>query len=198
MIDFDQLPLPGGTRFRARLGSSVASWAAVIEALANDGSFRARFSDRLAGSSLEAFFWECNPVSAATTDRPFEMVLVGAPALGRMTPSSEAFDEHLGRSAPESIRTFANLGGDARLVVPTALVGDEAYPHLAAFVRRAPAEQVDALWQATAEAVSARLTSRVATLWLSTSGLGVAWVHVRLDSRPKYYTHRPFRAPPPV
>jgi hypothetical protein len=28
--------------------------------------------------------------------------------------------------------------------------------------------------------------------WISTSGLGVPWVHVRLDSYPKYYQYRPY------
>ena len=30
-------------------------------------------------------------------------------------------------------------------------------------------------------------------VWTSTSGLGVYWLHVRLDSRPKYYQHQPFK-----
>ena len=29
-------------------------------------------------------------------------------------------------------------------------------------------------------------------VWLSTSGMGVAWLHFRLDQRPKYYTYRAF------
>ena len=29
-------------------------------------------------------------------------------------------------------------------------------------------------------------------VWLSTSGLGVYWLHVRLDSRPKYYQFKEF------
>ena len=29
-------------------------------------------------------------------------------------------------------------------------------------------------------------------MWLSTCGTGVAWVHMRLDQRPKYYTYTPF------
>ena len=31
-----------------------------------------------------------------------------------------------------------------------------------------------------------------APTWVSTAGGGVAWLHVRLDSAPKYYTHRPY------
>jgi len=30
-------------------------------------------------------------------------------------------------------------------------------------------------------------------VWLSTAGMGVSWLHVRLDDRPKYYGHRPYR-----
>lgn len=30
-------------------------------------------------------------------------------------------------------------------------------------------------------------------IWLSTSGLGVYWLHMRLDRRPKYYTYEPFK-----
>jgi len=30
-------------------------------------------------------------------------------------------------------------------------------------------------------------------VWLNTSGLGIYWLHIRLDSSPKYYTHAPYR-----
>lgn len=30
-------------------------------------------------------------------------------------------------------------------------------------------------------------------IWLSTSGLGVYWLHVRLDTRPKYYNHDEYK-----
>lgn len=30
-------------------------------------------------------------------------------------------------------------------------------------------------------------------LWCSTSGLGVYWLHIRLDQYPKYYTYRPYK-----
>jgi len=30
-------------------------------------------------------------------------------------------------------------------------------------------------------------------LWASTSGAGVAWLHIRFDTRPKYYIHLPYR-----
>lgn len=33
-------------------------------------------------------------------------------------------------------------------------------------------------------------------VWISTSGLGVPWLHVRIDDRPKYYQHAPYRTWP--
>ena len=34
--------------------------------------------------------------------------------------------------------------------------------------------------------------------WLSTEGSGVPWLHVRLDSRPKYYHHAAYAEPPQI
>ena len=66
-----------------------------------------------------------------------------------------------------------------------------AYGHLAAFVREAPQAQRHTLWQVVGAALDERIGVR--PTWLSTSGLGVSWLHVRLDSRPKYYQYEPYR-----
>lgn len=72
--------------------------------------------------------------------------------------------------------------------------GEADYPHLSAFVRRAPAARVDALWTAVGEGVQQWLESRRGRLWVSTAGLGVYWLHIRLDSRPKYVKWGPYRS----
>lgn len=36
----------------------------------------------------------------------------------------------------------------------------------------------------------------VRPVWLSTAGMGVSWLHVRLDARPKYYGFAAYREPP--
>jgi len=48
--------------------------------------------------------------------------------------------------------------------------------------------------QRLAREALARLSDR--PLWISTAGMGVNWLHVRLDSRPKYYRHAPYKTPP--
>ena len=67
-----------------------------------------------------------------------------------------------------------------------------SFAHLASFVRDGGASaQADRFLRATGEAVLERLGTR--PLWVSTSGAGVYWLHLRLDSDPKYYTYSPYR-----
>ena len=79
---------------------------------------------------------------------------------------------------------FKNLGGDAHLVVPCPIQG-KAYPHLAAFVRQAPETQIHSFWAMLGKTYSSTLGEE--PKWLNTAGLGVYWLHVRIDSHPKYY-----------
>ena len=137
----------------------------------------------------EAVFWECAPVSRPTRDQPFRYVCNPSDAVRRLRPDPSAFRHHLRIGAA----TFRNLGGDAVLVAPGGAV-PEGCAHLAAWARTAPTEERHALWSAVAGAVAAWWVRTDAPLWLSTSGLGVPWLHVRLDARPKYITHLPYRA----
>jgi hypothetical protein len=173
-----------------RDGKAV-SYAEVVEQWRSSRSFRTFFAALLAGPPYLAYFWETPPVTWATARRAFEFVLVDSRGLADLAPEPEAFADHF---APgQAIATFANLGGDALLVAPAPQGPHGAYAHLAAFARQAPASQQDALWRAVGNAVARRLSTE--PLWLSTSGLGVAWLHVRLDERPKYYTYAPYRLP---
>lgn len=158
----------------------------------HDRAFRSFFMGLLAEAPFAAYFWECPPLTEATLSRPFEFVLVDSPQLASMPPDAQAFaDRFESDDAGEGIETFWNLGRDTLLVTPRPCASPSVYAHIAAFARGAPGEQQHALWRATSAAVAAHLTVR--PLWLSTSGLGVAWLHVRLDSWPKYYSYPPYR-----
>ena len=94
----------------------------------------------------------------------------------------------------EDVETFSNLGRDAVMVVPCPVGSDSAYGHLASFTRDAPEPQQHELWKAVGKAMQNRLSDK--PVWLSTAGMGVSWLHVRLDDRPKYYGFAPYREPP--
>ncbi len=147
--------------------------------------FRAFFVGILAESPFKAYRWETPPLIRGTVGRPFEFVLVDSPGLDR--PANDTAFHQYFSPAGHGVVSFESLGRDALMVVPSPRTDSSAYVHLAAFIRNGPTDQVDALWRLVGQYVEQRLDDR--PVWLSTAGGGVAWLHVRLDSRPKYYSY---------
>ena len=172
---------------------AVLAWSEVIEGLMSDPVLRAALTNTLLAAPVQAFYWEACPVAPDERDAPFECVVLDAPGLARTHADGTPFAEPLaGARAPE-VRTFPNLAGDAELVVPAPNDDPAGYPHLAAFLRRAPETQVHALWSEVGRSVDRWLADRRSRVWVSTAGLGVSWLHMRLDSRPKYVKWKQYR-----
>ena len=167
----------------------------ALSLLAANVVFRGGVIATLRAAAFDSYFWETPPTSKHTSGRGFEFVLKDAPSFRRVTPERSAFQEHFVKDSDrDGVVIFDNLGRDATLVVPCPIDDDAKYMHLAVFVRNAPHEQVDALFKCVGEAASRNLSER--PQWLSTAGTGVYWLHVRIDSRPKYYRHEPYKALP--
>lgn len=183
-----------GHRILIYQGEDPVSFGAYLKLLEEDQEFASWFTDLLAGADYEAFFWEHPPLSDANIDSGVEFVLLDSPALARLSPNPEPFRSHFERDREGEIVSFRSLGGDAVLLAPRPSGSPEACVHLAAFVRQAAQSLIESLWRETGRAVRENLSER--KLWLSTSGLGVSWLHIRLDSYPKYYQHRPYATVP--
>ena len=171
-------------------GDKRVTYWEVIQLWQQDVSFRDFFVSLLADTSMSAYFWETPPVTKATVERAFEFVLIDSPKLADIEPDPSDFQQHF-NSATFEVVSFANLGNDALLVVPCPITDVLASTHLASFVRQAPSSQQHLLWQTVGHELQQRLGDR--PIWLSTSGLGVHWLHVRLDSSPKYYCFEPYK-----
>jgi hypothetical protein len=158
--------------------------------------------------SREAIFWECAPVKYDNYDsKPFEFVLISAPSLAKRTVDPEAFGNQFRRFFSSTVQredeviSFENLGKDATLVVPypSKSVSDVQYfTHLSSFVQQGNPLQVAKLWKMVGEKFEEAILSSETSnhwLWLSTSGLGVSWLHVRIDLVPKYYNYGSYKNP---
>ena len=163
---------------------------AALEALRDDAAARATLTQCITEAPFEGLFWECRGIASSSED-PFEFALIDSPRVAALRANPGPFQAALSGAKPESARAFDNLGGKSRLVSPA--LGDDLTDgaHLVRFLRHGPSAQVHALWRCVADEALRWMQTR--TLWLSTSGLGVSWLHVRLDPRPKYYAHAPYR-----
>jgi hypothetical protein len=159
--------------------------------------FTSFWTDLLLGAARQhkAYFWECAPMQSHAMTAPFEFVIVPTNP-GRFAPTNwrQFEDKFSSCSAGQLVATFPNPRGDAVLVSPIPQGGGETYGHLAQFLENASNRGVvDSLWCAVGFALQSFLSER-GLVWLSTSGLGVPWLHVRLDTNPKYYEYQPYRS----
>lgn len=176
-------------QFQIRENDKPLSFAQVIHYWQNSAPFRSYFNTLLTEIPFEAYYWEVAPMTKTQTILPFEFVVINSAPLRHIIPDQSAFQEYF--VTDKAVVDFLNLGKDAHLLVPTPIGDASCYAHLAQFVRHAPAAQRDEFWKRVGELYEAALNDQ--PLWLSTAGLGVSWLHLRLDSRPKYYRYEGYK-----
>jgi hypothetical protein len=185
---------PKGQKVHLYRVNQQLTFAQVFDLWEQEVAFRTFYNTLLANSPYDAFHWETPPFNQNTCDQGYEFILLEGPGLTDVLDPIPFQDYFRNPQTGKGVVVFPNLGHDAILVVPSPAGPSKAYPHLAAFVRHASETQVHALWKTIGETVKHHLSHR--WTWLNTAGGGVAWLHVRLDSHPKYYRHRPYRKLP--
>ncbi len=175
-------------KYVIRQGDRQINFSDFLLLLQQDRSFRAFFIELLSDVPFRAYQWETPPLTKAKVGRPFEFVVYNSPHID-LTPDPGPFRSYFDVSE-ESIAVFNNLGNDAKLIAPVPHQEELNYSHIGVFTKQAPPKQQHKLWQRVGKEVRESLSDE--SLWLNTAGGGVAWLHVRLDSRPKYYRHRPY------
>ena len=78
-----------------------------------------------------------------------------------------------------------NLGKDSIMVVPTA-DKNKQYPSLFLFMETASEEKQKALWKLVAKETK-KMLKKFDRVWINSNCLGVHYLHVRIDTKPKYY-----------
>lgn len=168
------------------------SFTDVISGWRDSHAFRDFYISLLADAPFKAMFWESPAVTRSSVNQLYEFVLVDSTELAHAEAEPASFARRFDSAvSDETVVTFENLGKDAHLVVPCPRAPLHIYTHLATFLRGAPEPQRHELFITLAREISKNLSDK--PLWVSTSGLGVFWIHLRLDSWPKYYNFLPYR-----
>lgn len=178
-----------GFKYRIFYKNSIRSFKQVIQSWQNDDEFIQFYNQILAHSEFSAFYWEVKPIRLNQLDEAFEFVLINSKPLTLIKANPKAFQAHF--SEHKSAVAFENLGKDALLVAPCPITQTEHYRHFGSFAREAPKNQHISFWKLVGHEYMKSLGN--APKWLSTAGLGVYWLHVRIDSRPKYYRYTPYQ-----
>lgn len=191
-----------GRKYKVKtISSDFLSFIQVFQLMKDsDECFMRSFTKLFFDFGFESVFFECTPINFELLSiKIFEFVLIPAPSLNDITADILPFSSQLSSKDCQNkdVVSFNNLAGDAKLVVPCYKTNYNinSYSHLQRFMRSASKRQILNLFSAVSETAMAVLNARKKldnknqNLWISTSGLGVYWLHVRLDSKPKYYNY---------
>jgi len=140
--EVEQLDEDRVLRIRLLRDAEPLSFSDVMNLWQNDPEFRRFFISVLADAPFPAYFWETPPVTRTSIDREFEFVLVDSQSLAGARTDEQAFGNHFSSAeSGTSVIEFANLGGDATLVVPCPGEPLSAYSQISTFARQAPNDQ---------------------------------------------------------
>jgi hypothetical protein len=177
------------TKYQLFEKGRLLTYREVLEKWQQSDEFILFFASILQHSPFQGYFWEVKPVTLQLLEETFEFVLIESSSLPKVAAQVSAYQAYFHQDS--LVVSFPNLRKDAMLVVPVPVTEEKFYSHLASFMRNVPRDQLLAFWRV----VGAEMGKAIGTekRWLSTHGLGVYWLHVRIDSRPKYYHFLPYK-----
>lgn len=181
---------------------SIAEWIELLSSSNHVIKFVEVMKE--ASSEYPAFFFETKGVSPGSASKQFEFVLVNSKSLHSFVQRGhdfDAFKEHFQSANREDVAatsvSFPNLGRTSTLIAPKPMQPTkDIYSHIGRFIRNAPKNEITFFFQLVGKQYRKILNESTGgqdkSVWLSTSGIGVAWLHMRIDDRPKYYTFKYF------
>lgn len=131
-----------------------------------------------------AFIWETSPITKEMNTEYREIILEHE-SLDKQIQDYQPFLEHIEDSDNKYVIHFTNLNGTCKLIVPMPRKG-KSYANLKFFIDSASLNQKIKFWKKVAKQIRKMLKIHD-KVWVSTHGLGVSYLHVRIDTIPKYY-----------
>lgn len=179
-------------RFRIKKEERNLSFKEVFELWSSNSEFVNFYKDELIRSEYEAFYWEHPAIKNEFLEKKYECILQRSKPLEHLPSNESAFKEYI--HSKSQVVDFMNLGKNARLVVPTKKTDEEIYNHLGKFIRYAKNEQIIETFKRVGITIFEEMEKQK-IIWLNTAGLGVIWLHIRMDTRPKYYKTKGYKEP---
>jgi len=169
------------------------TWGAFISLTEEkDWKFCKTLKKAILSTKFPTLFLNCPPLTSINLGEVFEMALMDAKNLSAIKTDAHTFAEYFKKEKDLAV-SFHNLGGDALMVCPTPLKDHniEIYSSLEPFIRCSPMKQQVEFWGKVGSGLNLLKAKR--TVWLNTAGGKVHYIHMRMDSRPKYYHYDKFR-----
>jgi len=148
--------------------------------------FRTTCTDILKNVPFESYYWYCCRINKDSDHEPFKFIVKKCSF--PQDEDSKTFSTYL----KKTINVFPNLSKDSLLLVPKRMKSapKNAYVSIASFMRLGPKDQIADFWKSFGNQIiwfgDFCDQYDIGSVWVSTHGNGVNYLHIRFDSGPKY------------
>lgn len=130
------------------------------------------------------FFWETSPFLDNASNYIEHFVI--NKSLNKLKQNYTPFIEYINKSNDKNVISFYNKSKDAILVIPIPRK-NKNFTTLKDFIDNASKTQQILFWKEVAKQ-TLKFFKKNKIVYVSTHGLGVHYLHVRIESTPKYYS----------
>lgn len=134
------------------------------------------------------FFYETAPITTSMNTK-YDAKWIESEKLQKLKQNYRNFSKYFKKH--KDVVSFINLSKTALLVVPVPRKGKN-YTTLKDFMDNASKSQQKMFWKHAASVIRSML-KKYDKLWVSTHGLGVPYLHLRVEVEPKYYKTSSFK-----
>ena len=138
----------------------------------------------------KSFFWETSVITK-NQDTEYKEKFIENDDLHKMKQNYKSFSKKINQSKNKDVLSFFNLSKTSLLVVPKPR-NNKKYTTLKQFMDNATDKQQKKFWKKVVSSVNKMLKTHD-KVWVSTHGKGVPYLHIRIDTNPKYYLTKKFK-----
>ena len=131
----------------------------------------------------KSFFWETKPITNLNDD--YKEIFIENSILSKLKQNYSSFEEHIKKSKNKYVTSFYNLSKTSLLIIPIPKI-NKNFATLKDFTDNASITQKKEFWKYVSKKIK-EFSSKNDKIYVSTHGLGVSYLHIRLDTIPKYY-----------
>lgn len=142
---------------------------------------------RIPSDIKSAFIWRTSVINSKK-DLEYKDEFIIDKRLPNKKQDLKPFSQHLSKKKNLNEKygiSFPNLSGDTILVIPKPKKGKD-YTSIFYFIKNSSLLQQREFWKIVAKEIK-KMLKKYDNIWVSTHGLGVDYLHVRICSYPKYY-----------
>ncbi len=138
------------------------------------------------------YFWEHPKLTQDNCNSDYEVTIIPTDAFENRVSNFNPFKDKF--QVTDSVVVFPNLRKDSLLIVPNKdQGGNQNFITLRRFLHAASNVIIFKFWKTVGETMIEQITKNTKYCYLSTHGLGVLWLHIRIDQKPKYYQTKRYR-----